>query len=179
MKTLQESLFDADIVSKEMVVGDVWKFDTPSHFLSFWSDNDKLISMFFSAETIKSFRGDKWNIENGNREYFKFLKRFIFKRFGFVSEDNPAGYDQVVMLINLLMDMPLNILYSGKSSSFIRDDVKKYLLKYCKPSAKNNMDIWVDMRDPSNANIDHEELTITISKEKSKFGKIKLQFTKR
>ena len=175
MKTLQESLFDADIVSKEMVVGDVWKFDIPTWFFNNWNKADVYISSFFSSKTIDSLKGkDEWDIERNNPEYIKVLKRVVYR-----GATDKGDYKIIVMLINILMNMPADIIYSGKSSSFIRDDVKKYLLKYCKPSAKNNMDIWVDMRDPSNANIDHEELTITISKEKSKFGKIKLQFTKR
>ena len=175
MKSLSESLFDTNVISKDVVLGDVFEFDTPTWFLNAWKKSDIMLASFFSTKAINSLENeDKWDIERNNSEYMGILKRVSYRDVG-----DYGDYKLVVMLINLLLDMPASIIYSGKSSSFIRDDVKKYLLKYCKPSAKTGLRVWSNLRIPGNDNVDREELDFIIGREHNSNGEIKLKFKKK
>lgn len=168
MKSLSESLFDTNIISKDVVLGDMYNFETPDWMFFSWQNGVKLLPKFLSSKSVNSFDKDKWNVEDS--DFIRVLK---------MSSNPKELIRYTISLINILLDIPANIIFSGKNSSFVRDDVKKYLLKYCKPTAKKDMTVWVRIDSPSTANIENERLYIEISLNNSTKDSIKLLFFKK
>jgi len=168
MKSLSESLFDTNVISKDVVLGNMYNFETPDWMFFSWRNGAKLLPKFLSSKSVNSFEKDKWDVEDS--DFIRVLK---------MSSNPKELIRYAISLINILLDIPANIIFSGKSSSFVNDDVKKYLLKYCKPTAKKDMTVWVRIDSPSTANIENERLYIEISSNNSTKNAIKLLFFKK
>jgi hypothetical protein len=168
MKSLSESLFDTNVISKDVVLGNMYNFETPDWMFFSWRNGAKLLPKFLSSKSVNSFGKDKWDVEDS--DFIRVLK---------MSSNSKELIRYVTVLINILLDIPANIIFSGKSSSFVRDDVKKYLLKYCKPTAKKDMTVWIREDNPSTANVQSERLYIEISSNNSTTDVIKFLFFKK
>lgn len=168
MKSLSESLFDTNVISKDVVLGDMYNFENPDWMFFSWQNGAKLLPKFLSSKSVNSFDKDKWNVEDS--DFIRVLK---------MSSNPKELIRYTTFLINVLLDIPASVIFSGKSSSFVNDDVKKYLLKYCKPTAKKDMTVWVRKDNPSTANIENERLYIEISSNNSSKDAINLLFFKK
>ena len=168
MKSLSESLFDTNVIYKDVVLGNMYNFKTPDWMLFSWLNGVKLLPKFLSSKSVNLFEKDKWNVEDS--DLIRVLK---------ASSNHKELIRYAIVLINILLDIPVGVIFSGKSSSFVNDDVKKYLLKYCKPTAKKDMTVWVRKDIPSTANIENERLYIEISSNNSTKDAIKLLFFKK
>lgn len=168
MKSLSESLFDTNVISKDVVLGNMYNFETPKWMIFSWQNGAKLLPKFLSSKSVNSFEKDKWGVEDSD-----FIRVFKY------SSNSKELIRYVTVLINILLDIPASVIFSGKSSSFVRDDVKKYLLKYCKPTAKKDMTVWIREYSPSTDNVENEQLYIEISSNNSSKDSIKLLFFKK
>ena len=158
MKTLAESLFDADLVSKVYFIGNKWEIGNIMIAGRGW----ELLDNFLSPDIINSYK-DEWDVKK-NKLIVNYLKTAI-------SRDRKV-YKPMIVLINILMSAP---------SVIVNDNLlaKDYLLKFCKSSAEKDLDVQVKIGPSEYTRNSKEEIMFDISKKNDIIaGDIKICFKK-
>lgn len=131
MKTLQESLFDKDIVkNSDVKLGELYELSSASHENMISNDYNRMIQIF----DIRKLRKENFDLKvDTNNSFVEYWSQYV----------------EIEMFINMILNMPMDLFLYIKKSAMNKPELGKkrvideYLGKYLRPAFEKNLYIRV------------------------------------
>ena len=160
MKTLQESLFDNDIITSGVRFGELYELSAVSHYNGVTNNIREVLGMFDEKALKKARFPIKVNKDNGFIEYWKMTD------------------SRIDLFVEMLLNMPMqyiNKIFENPAMNGKRA-IEDYLSKYYSHHGAKAKDIFIGQRKLYDGSI---ELTIYDNIRLSRPSSIKLTFEKK
>lgn len=125
MKTLQESLFDKNIIKSDVLTGELYKLSTFSHHNSFSNNPSKFIEVFNKKKLLKL----KYHFADSKNNFVEYWEKH--------------GIDGLSALIDCILCAPAHI-FTDPNNVVCEKTLKNYLKPFV--DSKNYNDLFINIR---------------------------------